>query len=398
MELYAQQCVDLEVKTTLKRVYRWEYFWLCVIVIVTLAMHFSIILNPNELVLDEQHYVKDARSIIETHTDQRPEHPPLAKLFIVGGIDALGDNQWGWRVPSIAMGTIGLVLFYFICRRLKMSRTATNLATFLLGFENFTFLLGSLAMLDVFYVTLMLAAFLLYLYRQYLLTGIFIGLSAVAKLYGALGAPVIFIHWLFSKTKRSWWFLVTVIAAPVSFVIFMPVFDYAISHTFQNPISRIKEMLSLSGSLTFANTTHPALSRPWSWILNYNPMAFWYTPHYTGAISFTVWALIIPVVLYMLYLAVKGNEAGLFGFAWFFGIFLLWIPISIVTDRVSFIYYFYPAIGSLCLGLGMGISQLLDWAKSRTRRVRLSVTGVVGAFLALHVLAFVILTPVFLRT
>ena len=53
-----------------------------------------------------------------------------------------------------------------------------------------------------------------------------------------------------------------VLAAPLFFVAFMPVFDFAISHQFQNPINRIKEMLTLSGSLTFANTTHPALSRP----------------------------------------------------------------------------------------------------------------------------------------
>jgi dolichyl-phosphate-mannose-protein mannosyltransferase len=390
--------VDLEVKNALSRIYRWEYFWLCLIVIAVLAMHFSIINNPNDLVLDEQHYVKDARSIITTQVDQRPEHPPLAKLFIVGGMDVFGDNQWGWRFPSVIVGTIGIVLFYFICRRLKMSRTASSLATFLLGFETFTFLMSSLAMLDVFYVTLMLAFFLLYLYREYLLSGIFVGLSALAKLYGALGTPVILLHWLFTRTKHNRWFLLTVIAAPLSFVALMPLFDFAITHEFQNPIFRIKDMLSLSGSLTFANTVHPALSRPWAWLLNYNPMAFWYTPHYTGAVSLTVWVVMIPVVLYILYLAVKRNEAGLFGFSWFFGIFLLWIPISIVTDRVSFIYYFYPAIGALCLGLGLGLAQALEWVSVKSRKVKIPVTAGVVTFLVLHVVVFVILTPVFFRT
>jgi dolichyl-phosphate-mannose-protein mannosyltransferase len=390
--------VDLEVKKTLSRIYKWEYFWLCIIVIAVLAAHFSIINNPNDLVLDEQHYVKDARAIITTNYDQRPEHPPLAKLFIVGGMDVFGDNQWGWRFPSIIMGTIGIVLFYFICRKLKMSRLATTLATFLLAFENFTFLMSSLAMLDVFYVTLMLAFFLLYLYREYILAGIFIGLSALAKLYGALGAPVIFIHWFFTRTKQNRWFLLTVIAAPVAFIALMPIFDFAISHQFQNPLLRIKDMLSLSGSLTFANTTHPALSRPWSWLLNYNPMAFWYNPHYTGAISFTLWLVMVPVVLYLLYLAVKRNEAGLFGFSWFFGIFLLWIPVSIITDRVSFIYYFYPAIGALCLGLGLGLNQIMEWASLKSRKVRIPVNTGVVLFLVLHVAAFVILTPVIFRT
>jgi dolichyl-phosphate-mannose-protein mannosyltransferase len=218
------------VKDKLARIYHWQYFWLSVIVIATLAAHFSTILNPNDLVLDEQHYVKDARSIIQTQVDQRPEHPPLAKLFIVGGIDALGDNQWGWRIPSILMGTLGIIFLFFICRRLKMSLLAANLATFLFGFENMTFLHSSVAMLDVFYVTLMLASFLLYLCREYVTSGIFIGISALAKLYAALGSPAIFIHWLFSKNKRSWWFFFTVILAPLSFVLLMPLFDYALTH------------------------------------------------------------------------------------------------------------------------------------------------------------------------
>lgn len=385
-------------RITQSRVFKWEYFWLCVILVISLGTHFAIITIPNDLILDEQHYVKDARSIINTQTDQRPEHPPLSKLFIVGGIDALGDDPWGWRVPSILMGTIGILLFYFICRRLKLSLWAANIATFLLAFENFNFLMGSIAMLDVFYVTLMLAFFLLYLNREYLLSGVFIGLSALAKLYAALATPTLFIHWVFSRTRQSGWFTFTIIAAPVSFLTLMPLFDWAITRQFQNPISRVKEMLSLSGSLTFANTTHPALSRPWEWLLNYRPMAFWYTPHYTGAISPSIWGLIIPIVLYMIYRAVKGNDAGLFGFAWFFGTYLLWIPISIVTDRVSFIYYFYPTIGALCLGLGMGLNEAREWASSRTTKTKIPVMAGITALLLFHVASFIALTPVFIRT
>jgi predicted membrane-bound dolichyl-phosphate-mannose-protein mannosyltransferase len=178
----------------------------------------------------------------------------------------------------------------------------------------------------------------------------------------------------------------------------MPLFDYALTHQFLNPISRIKEMLSLSESLTFANVTHPALARPWSWVVNYIPMAYWYSPHYTAAVSFTVWAAIIPIVLYLLYRAVKRNEAGLFGFAWFFGTYVVWIPISIITDRVSFVYYFYPTVGAFCLGLGAAFSEILGWAKLKTSRVRVTVTALVIAFLVLHFVAFVILTPVFLRS
>ena len=385
-------------KNRILRIYKWEYFWLCVIVIATLIMHFSIVTNPNSLILDEQHYVKDARSIVSTHVDQRPEHPPLAKLFIVAGIDIFGDNPFGWRVPSVIFGTIGIILFFFICRRLKMSPRATNLATFLFGLETMNFLHASIAMLDVFFVTLTLAFFLLYLYREYLLSGVFIGLAALAKLYAALGTPALFLHWIFSKTKPSKWFIATVIAAPLSFVVFMPLFDFALTHQFHSPLDRIKDMLSLSSSLMFSNVSHPALSRPWSWLLNFQPMAYWYNPRYTAAISPSIWGLIIPIVLFLIYRAVKRNEAGLFGFAWFLGTYLLWIPISIATNRVSFIFYFYPSVGALCLGLGMGLNEAIESVSSKRKRVKWPVLAGVTVILLLHIASFVIITPVFLRT
>ena len=55
----------MEIKSKLYRFYKWEHFWLCLIVLATLIMHFCIITNPSELIFDEKHYVYDARSIIE---------------------------------------------------------------------------------------------------------------------------------------------------------------------------------------------------------------------------------------------------------------------------------------------------------------------------------------------
>ena len=127
-------------------------------------------------------------------------------------------------------------------------------------------------------------------------------------------------------------------------------------------------------------------------------MAFWYNPHYTGAISPSIWGFMIPVVLYLIYRAVKRDEAGLFGFAWFFSTYLLWIPISILTDRVSFIYYFYPTVGALCIGMGLGLNEALEWVSSRPGRIKIPVTAGVIVILLFHVASFVVLSPVFIRT
>jgi len=385
------------VRKKLLGIINWEYFWLCLCLIITLGMHISIVTQINDLILDEAHYVKDARYIILTQVDQRPEHPPLSKLFIVAGIDTLGDNPWGWRVPGIIMGTISIALLYIICRRLQMSRRGASIATALFAFENFTFMIASVAMLDVFFLTLTLAFFALYLYRQYVLSGIFIGLAALAKLFAATAAPALAIHWFFTKTKQTRWFALTVLLAPVAFIAFIVIFDFAINHQVENPFSRIMNMLSLTGSLKFSNVVHPSLSRPWAWLLNYQPMAFWYAPNYYCALNPNVWMLMIPTTLFMLYRALKRDDAGLFGFAWFFSTFVLWIPISILTNRVSFIFYFYPTIGALCLGLGLAADKIIDWLPSHSRKIKIPVWSGLAIFFLVHAFSFVVLTPVFFR-
>jgi predicted membrane-bound dolichyl-phosphate-mannose-protein mannosyltransferase len=388
----------MAIKRALTKTYRWEYFWLLLMVAATLAMHFAIIANPNQLIFDEQHYVGDAKNIIEKHETLRLEHPPLGKLFIVAGIKLFGDNPWGWRFFSVIFGTASIILFYLLCRRLGMSRTNASIATFLLAFENMTFVQNSLAMLDVYFLTFMLAAFVLYTYGRYISSGVAVGLGALAKLNGALAFPAIGIHWLFTRQKRSQWFLFTLLVAPLAFVELMIPLDFAIVQNWSklvDPIHRIVTMLSMSSSLTFAHTVHESLSRPWEWLLAYKPLAYYITPHYTCAISFSTWALAMPTFAYMVYRAVRRDEAGLFGAAWFFSTYLIWIPASIITDRVSYLYYFYPTVGSICLGMALGLGQLLDIFHKRPRgKLKWTVLSVVIFILLVHLASFVILAPV----
>ena len=154
------------VKRLLHRLGKWEYIWLCLLVLAILAMHFSVITQPAEPIFDEQHYVPDAISILQGDGTLRPEHPSLGKLFIVLGISLFGDNPLGWRFFSILFGTICIVLFYLVCRQLAMSQRASLLATFLLALDNLSFVQASVAMLDVYSLAFMLGCFYLYLKGQ----------------------------------------------------------------------------------------------------------------------------------------------------------------------------------------------------------------------------------------
>ena len=131
----------------------------CLIVIIILVMHFSVIMQPNEPLFDEIHYVEDARVIISGEGTQRPEHPPMAKLFIVGGIKLFGDNPSAGASSPSFFGAAGVVFMYLICRRLNLSKKVSYLAVFLMALENLSYTMGGIAMLDVFNVTFLLAAF-----------------------------------------------------------------------------------------------------------------------------------------------------------------------------------------------------------------------------------------------
>jgi predicted membrane-bound dolichyl-phosphate-mannose-protein mannosyltransferase len=276
-----------------------------------------------------------------------------------------------------------------------MPKRASFLAAFLLALDNLSFIQASIAMLDVYCMAFMLLSFWLYLKGRYLLSGVSVGLSALAKLSGALALPVILQHWLLTKRAGPTQFVASMLSSYASFLLLMPLFDFVVFRQFLNPIARVWTMLSLGGKLTFANVTHEAASRPWDWILRPEIMAYWYEPHYIAAISFTIWALIIPSTVYMAFKAVKGSAAALFGIAWFASTYLFWIPVSIITDRISFVYYFYPTVGAICIGLGLGLSQLLTvWTIKRTGKLRWIAILAVSGYLLLHVGVFVILSPV----
>ena len=399
MELPGQQLVDMEIIARMARALgKWEYLGLALLVLLVLILHLSVIMQPDEPLFDEQHYVPDARLIIDGDGTERTEHPPLGKLFIVSGIKLFGDNPFGWRFFSVLLGTGGIIIFYLICRRLNLSAKVSFLATFLVSLENLTFVHAGIAMLDVFSLFFSLVAFWLYLKNKHLYAGMAVGLAALAKLNGALALVAIGLHWFLTGRRRPWRFLASMTAAPASFLLLMPVFDFAIWQQWFNPIDQVKIMLERTASIVYNGVGSDIGARPWEWVLFPENMPYWWTPHYTGMISPTLWALIIPAVVYVTYRALKGNTPALFPFSWFIATYLVWIPASLLTDRVTYIFYFLTTVGAIAIAIAMGLFWLLDIAEARGKgKLRRLIRIAVPLYLLAHVIAFIILVPVSLR-
>ncbi len=395
MELPRQSLVDMEIaQTTWSRLRHWKYLALALIVLVNLAMHFSVINEPHDIMTDEVYYVNDARAIVSAEGELRPEHPPLGQLMIAAGIELFGDDPFGWRFFSVIFGAAGIIFFYLICLNLGLSNRASLLATLLLAFENLTFVQANIGMLDVFSLTFMLAAFWLYLRRSYAMTGVAICLATLAKLTGGLALPAIALHWLLTRRDRRAYFGLSMVLAPALFFTTLPFFDAIITGYPVDPIGRVRQMLTVSASITFAGPHHPFASRPWEWILRPDVMPYYWDPQYVAVISFTIGALIIPVMLHMAWLARKGEGVGLFAVIWFASTYLVWIPLSLLTNRMSYVFYFYPTVGAICLGLGWVLSRVLDWGNLRraTRRGKAAIAAV-WSYLAFHIVLLILLTP-----
>jgi len=376
-----------------------EYFWIAILTVLVLGMHFAIILFPNNIILDEVFYVNDARQIISGDLQLRAEHPPLGELLISAGILVFGDNSFGWRFFAVMMGSAGIFLLYLICRQLAMSRRVSFLACFLLAFENLTFTQASIAMLDVYSVFFMLLAFWLYLRGNYALASVAGTLSVLCKLTGVFAFLVIGLHWLITRRDHRRMFILSMLLAPLLFFELLALFDFAMMRELLNPVKRIQDMLTLSGSIKFwTSPYHPSAARPWEWLIFIRTMPYNYDPDYTAVISPTLWALIIPAVAYTCWQIKRGSQAALFSVIWFASTYLIWIPLELITDRVTYVFYFFPAVGSICIGLGMGLSKLFELWQNKTRhKLGLVAVSVFLLYLLAHLVFFVYLSPVFAR-
>lgn len=107
--------------------------------------------HPPVYLIDEGGYVQEARAFLSGLPDANPEHPPLAKILIAGGMKLFGDNPFGWRFASALFGSLTLVAIFFWTYLLLQDLGLSVAAALLSLFDNFLYVMSRIAMLDVFY-------------------------------------------------------------------------------------------------------------------------------------------------------------------------------------------------------------------------------------------------------
>ncbi len=341
------------------------------------------------LIFDEWYYVNVARVILRLPQslgansqppyvnvppglDPNHEHPPLAKLLIAFSMYLLGDNGFGWRIPSVIFGSIAVLVFYLLMKKLATFKMVPLVATFLFSFDNMIFIQSRIAILDIFALTFMLLGLYWYFSGHSYLSAIGMSLSALTKITGVAGLLIIVIlhavRFATGRTKgKTWsdffsWFEKYFAVFLVSFLVLLTIMD-RLWVGYSNPIEHIQFILSYSANLV-SQCPNGIISCPWQWLLNQIQIPYlivnvqvssasgtssYKAVSFLGAMNPAILYLTIPAMLYATYSYYqKRSDLTLLSIVWFAVTYLPYYPAAIIDQRVTYLFYFLAAVPAIC--------------------------------------------------
>jgi len=376
------------------------YDRLFLILLVADAILRAIWLNQpsGSLIFDEWYYVNVARVILGLPQslgsngqppypnavpglDPNHEHPPLAKLLIALSMHFLGDNGYGWRVPSVIFGCVAVLVFYLLMKKTSKFKQVPLLATFLFSFETLSFVISRIAILDIFALTFMLLGFYWYFSGHSYMSALGMSLASLTKITGIAGFGIIVVLHVFRSLKSrgkiiSWnaffsWFERYLIVFAASFLVLLTLFD-RLWVGYSNPFAHIQYMLTYSTSLVSV-CPNGIISCPWQWLINqiqipylvvnvqvtsgsvvskYDSVAFW------GMMNPTILYLAIPGMLYLSYTYFNAkDDFSSFILIWFAATYLPYLPAVILDQRVTYLFYLLPAMPAVCAAVAHMIAD-----------------------------------------
>ncbi len=162
----------------LPRVGRDPRSWLATGLVVLIAAVLRVIglAHPRGKIFDETYYATEGQELFDHGVEWKPEnnagdfvvHPPLGKWIIGAGEWLFGRNahggwltngEFGWRISAAVFGALSVLLLIRIARRLFGSTVLGCAAGLLLALDGMHFVLSRSALLDIFLMTFILAAF-----------------------------------------------------------------------------------------------------------------------------------------------------------------------------------------------------------------------------------------------
>jgi 4-amino-4-deoxy-L-arabinose transferase-like glycosyltransferase len=362
----------------------------------------------NGCVMDEIYYVPAAQALLSgekcgPYLDNcNLEHPFLSKAIIAAGIAIFGNNDFGWRIFEVILGTLSIPLVFGICWSVTRDSRLSLFAAYLLAFETLFFVQSSIAVIDVQMIFFSLLAFLVYLANirvwkldRVTLAAILLGLSALSKETAIFSVAFLVVYNLLFGTGAIRGRLLSSVRmlaiVAVVFILgiqlYVTLFGNAQTTTFVDDIRYILDYgASLKCTATGCGWVDPVLNSritPFSWMTFYTAVGYFVTRvtinpgNYTYvslgywgiANFFEVWLTYIwaPLVAYLAYKLWINSAAvvadvttslnidtadfriGRFALLWYALGYFPYIALYFY-GRVTYPYYMLPVMPAISIG------------------------------------------------
>ncbi len=146
-----------------------ELSWIPTVLITLIAtvIHIYRLGKPPGMIFDEIYYATEGQDLIHRgvewdrngNTGAFVVHPPLGKWLIGWGQALFGENEFGWRIASAIAGTVAVLIVIRVGRRMFRSTVLGCAAGLLMTLDGLEFVLSRSALLDIFLMVFILAAF-----------------------------------------------------------------------------------------------------------------------------------------------------------------------------------------------------------------------------------------------
>jgi len=363
---------------------------------------------PDSLVFDEVYYVDGARDYLAGGvevTDGAAEfvvHPPLGKWLIALGIALFGDTSTGWRIASAVIGTLSIALIYLVAKRLFNSDYLALVAAGLMTIDGLHLVMSRTALLDIFLMFFLLAAFLALLYEKHLATAIFLALALATKWSAVYFIIAIGIYLAITNWRKLPYYLPTI---PIIYLIswsgwFASDQGWSRNHSSNPILSFIHYHREILNFHTGLKTDHSYEASPWNWLILGRPTSFFYeSPKTCGAenCSQEVLAMGTPVIWWFglvalaitigYFLSRREKVAGLI----LMGLLSNYLPWLLFPERTTFYFYAISFLPFLILAIIYSLMLYLEDENKRVKR-----TQSVNVALGLTALIFAYFAPVYL--
>jgi Dolichyl-phosphate-mannose-protein mannosyltransferase len=354
------------------------------------------------LIFDESYYVNAARVIDGINPpagkpyhdtplgdDPNAEHPQLAKLVIAAGIDIFGDNSTGWRAGSVLFGLIALLALYALVRACGGGPWLAVGAGAVMALDNLMLVHGRIGTLDIYAVAMMLISATFYMRRRPLLAGLALGIAACMKEV-ALSLLLVFMLMEALQIGRVWLsehkgirqaaaargrqlgiFVLAGVLATLGLLwlldVLVPAYDPG-THTLYagDPFTHLAHMYEYAQLLKAKPGETGIASDPLAWLLNEKAInyarvavstsvagkvvATHDTFRFEGVMNPFIIFLAIPALCAALAAAWKtGERVAALGACWCLGAYLPFLFGSVVSDRISYLYYMVTVMPGIYL-------------------------------------------------